>query len=76
MESTSLREKIEASKRKEAEIRDQALEQRRETNRLMELRKECDHDFAPPLKNFEHEGGHCKHCGINEIYWLHIKSSQ
>ncbi len=28
----------------------------------------CDHVFTPPLKNYEHEGGTCKLCGINEVH--------
>lgn len=28
----------------------------------------CDHVFTPPLKNYEHEGGECKICGINEVH--------
>lgn len=36
---------------------------------LKSYRFECDHDFAPALKGYEHEGGHCRKCGINEVYW-------
>lgn len=27
-----------------------------------------DHVFTPPLKNYEHEGGTCTKCGINEVH--------
>ncbi len=33
----------------------------------------CDHVFTPPLKNYEHEGGECKICGINEVHALSQK---
>lgn len=32
------------------------------------LRSRCQHEFSSPLKNFEHEGGYCKECGINELH--------
>lgn len=38
---------------------------------LEEMKKEqgdCDHEFTPPIKNYEHEGGTCVKCGINEVY--------
>jgi hypothetical protein len=31
-------------------------------------RASCDHVFTPPLKNYEHEGGECKICGIGELH--------
>lgn len=36
---------------------------------LKAQRFECDHDFAPAFPGYEHEGGHCRKCGINEVYW-------
>ena len=31
----------------------------------------CDHDFNKPLQGYEHEGGTCVKCGLNEIYIAH-----
>lgn len=28
----------------------------------------CQHDFEPPPAAYAHEGGCCRHCGINEIF--------
>lgn len=37
---------------------------------------ECAHEFSPPYNGFEHEGGTCIHCGINEVYYAHMKCTQ
>lgn len=34
---------------------------------------ECAHEFSPPVKGYEHEGGTCIHCGINEVHYAHVK---
>ena len=31
-------------------------------------RSQCRHIFRPAVKGYEHEGGHCIECGINEVY--------
>lgn len=36
---------------------------------LKSYRWECNHDFAPAFPGYEHEGGTCRKCGINEVYW-------
>ena len=36
---------------------------------LRARRFECSHDFAPALPGYEHEGGYCRKCGINEVFW-------
>ena len=28
----------------------------------------CDHVFSVPLSGYEHEGGACFKCGLNQIY--------
>ena len=38
------------------------------------LQKTCDHKFTPPLKNYEHEGGYCSECGVNELYAYTLKA--
>lgn len=55
-------------------VRDQLAQRLAEQDQLLrELRKlqmtECDHEFSKPLKGYEHEGGTCIHCGINEVFW-------
>jgi hypothetical protein len=42
-------------------------------NKLLDQRMDCDHDFSKPLKGYEHEGGHCVKCGINEVFWACTK---
>jgi hypothetical protein len=34
---------------------------------LKSYRSECRHIFSAPLKGYEHEGGYCTKCGINEL---------
>ena len=38
---------------------------------LMKQQMQCAHTFTPALKGYEHEGGQCTECGINEVYWAH-----
>ena len=28
----------------------------------------CDHTFSAPIPGYEHEGGTCTQCGINEVH--------
>lgn len=28
----------------------------------------CEHEFIKPIAAYAHEGGNCKHCGVNEQY--------
>jgi len=46
---------------------------RHDLSLLIAKRKDCKHEFSPPYKNYEHEGGQCKLCGINELEALSIK---
>lgn len=41
---------------------------KRNLNSLKDSRKLCWHEFGHVVKGFEHEGGTCVHCGINEVY--------
>lgn len=41
--------------------------QRRLTDLKLQ-RSVCVHQFAPAAKGYEHEGGSCVVCGINEVY--------
>lgn len=31
-------------------------------------RKDCTHAFMPALRGYEHEGGYCTKCGINQVF--------
>ena len=35
---------------------------------LENSRVDCAHIFSEPVLNYEHEGGYCTECGINELY--------
>lgn len=28
----------------------------------------CKHVFSKPYKGYEHEGGYCTECGVNQVY--------
>lgn len=48
---------------------ERAIEAQRNALRALEAeRVDCPHEFSSPVKGYEHEGGTCKLCGINEIY--------
>lgn len=64
----SLREHIAAQKAIIAVAQQQAMLAKRELAALEEQRKHCHHTFSPPVKGYEHEGGYCTECGINEVY--------
>lgn len=46
-------------------------------NKIFDLKQDrinaCHHEFSKPVPGYEHEGGHCLHCGINEVYYLSNK---
>jgi predicted metal-dependent RNase len=65
----TLKDQIDTAQKKQWEIEQRLKEQKELIQYLENLRWDCDHDFAPALKGYEHEGGHCKKCGINEVYW-------
>lgn len=64
----NLRVEIENAKKvvysKEAELR----AAQHELHKLTMLQYSCAHEFTPPHKNYVHEGGTCKLCGINQLY--------
>ncbi len=48
-----------------------------ETAKLRELksaRVHCSHMFEPAITGYEHEGGYCSLCGINELYARTLKN--
>lgn len=60
---------IETAEKNRRQIAQRLAEQDAMIMELKSYRFECDHDFAPALKGYEHEGGTCKLCGINEVFW-------
>ena len=63
-----LKDEIKAAEEKVMQAR-RALNDAMHELRLAELRRaECEHDFTPAVRGFEHEGGYCKKCGINQVY--------
>ena len=57
--------------RQEDRVRKAALKLHIEESALRSLelnRMHCDHIFSKPVLNYEHEGGTCIKCGINELY--------
>lgn len=67
----TLLDRIEHAKKQRREIAQRLAEQDAVIAELNAYRFECDHDFAPAPKGYEHEGGHCVKCGINEVFWEH-----
>lgn len=46
-----------------------AVEQTKaELSQLQHQRHDCDHQFSRPHPGYEHEGGYCTKCGINEVH--------
>ena len=72
----TLLDQIQYAQRKQAEIEQRLADQRHLVNELLALRKECAHDFEPAIPGYEHEGGTCKLCGINELYAHTLKQQQ
>lgn len=40
---------------------------------LEDSRVNCIHEFTKPIPKYEHEGGECIHCGINELFAQTLK---
>ena len=65
----NLKDQIDTAKKRYFELEVSMSLQRQVIKELESLRWECDHEFSPPLKGYEHEGGQCTKCGINEVMW-------
>lgn len=55
----------------EYEIRQRqyAIDQYRLKLRSLEVERfDCEHEFTAPIKGYEHEGGTCVKCGINQVH--------
>lgn len=66
----TLLDQINYAEKTRLQIKNRLFEQDQLIAELKTLRSKCNHDFAPALEGYEHEGGTCKLCGINEVYWL------
>jgi hypothetical protein len=67
--SVTLLDQIEHAEKQRRELAKRLAEQDAMIAELKSYRFECNHDFASALKGYEHEGGHCIKCGINEVFW-------
>ena len=65
----TLLDQIEDAEKTRREIAKRLAEQDAVIMELKARRFSCKHDFAPAWPGYEHEGGHCRKCGINEVYW-------
>ena len=72
----TLLDQITQAEKTRREIAKRLAEQDAVIAELKSYRFECVHDFAPALKGYEHEGGHCRKCGINEVYWACNKEAK
>ena len=69
----TLLDQINHAEKTRREIAKRLMEQDEVLSTLRAYRFECKHDFSPALEGYEHEGGTCKLCGINEVFWDHNK---
>lgn len=65
----SLLDQINHAEKTRREIARRLAEQDEMIAVLKSYRFECKHEFSKPWPGYEHEGGQCVHCGINEVYW-------
>jgi hypothetical protein len=72
----SIKEQIADQRKNVAKKELEAKLSRDEITRLLDLQLTCPHEFSDPVKSYEHEGGYCKHCGINEIRASALKKNQ
>lgn len=65
---TTLKQQIEEA-RYEIRAREAAIKTWQLKLMALEMeRADCDHEFDPAPKGYEHEGGTCWRCGINQVY--------
>lgn len=65
----TLLDQINHAEKRRRQIAQQLAEQDAMIAELKFYRFECEHEFMAPLPNFEHEGGYCHKCGINQVFW-------
>lgn len=71
---TTLKEQIDYAKLERRRIAHRLFEQDELIRELESWRLACNHSFTKPIQGFEHEGGHCELCGINELFALSEKN--
>ncbi len=47
---------------------------RKNLDELKQQQATCAHTFSDPIKGYEHEGGYCTECGVNELYAMTLKN--
>ena len=68
--------RIGAAQRRVAQVQKTLDLETAELRELESARVYCEHTFEPALKGYEHEGGYCTRCGINELYAKTLKDWQ
>lgn len=64
----SLKQQILYAEQRVREAEDE-LQRRKDQVRILSAKRvDCKHEFDAPMKGYEHEGGYCIQCGINELY--------
>lgn len=69
----SLIEQITAKRQEISAAESHVSALKNELTALFALQMKCEHDFQPPAAHYAHEGGKCRHCGMNEIHWAMAK---
>ncbi len=64
----SLKDQIDTAQRYLRQMQMRVREQEAVIEELENRRAYCKHQFSKPVKGYEHEGGYCTECGINELY--------
>jgi len=64
----SLKDEIEAKRKEIAALEQSIGDRKRELTALENSRVKCAHTFSAAVRGYEHEGGHCTKCGINQLH--------
>jgi hypothetical protein len=64
----SLKDQIDTAQRYLRQMQMRVREQEQLVEELENRRAYCKHQFSRAVKGYEHEGGYCTECGINELY--------
>lgn len=72
----SLLDEINEAERELRFLQDQVKRQSQVVADLKYQRLTCNHRFTKPIIGYEHEGGSCVRCGINEVFWATNKPVQ
>lgn len=69
----TIKNEIEAARRKVYDIEQQLEQAQTKLKAALAKQKDCPHVMARPWENYEHEGGYCINCGVNELYAMTLK---